>query len=90
MVLIREEAFVYILIICIRLNRKDHLQLTNGERSFLGEGLGTQWQCWSQVSETSSASWVSEHPKLLKAGTLLFTFPEGLGCALNHDEVAPL
>lgn len=88
MVLIREEAFVYILIICIRLNRKDHLQLTNGERSFLGEGLGTQ--CWSQVSETSSASWVSEHPKLLKAGTPLFTFPEGLGCALNHDEVPPL
>lgn len=40
MVLIREEAFVYILIICIRLNRKDHLQLTNGEWSFLGRAWG--------------------------------------------------
>lgn len=32
MVPIGGEAFVYILIICIRLNRNYHLELTNGSR----------------------------------------------------------
>lgn len=87
MVLIREEAFVYILIICIRLNRKYHLQLTNGVE-FLGEGPGDTVAVLSQVLDTSSALWVSEHPRFLKVATPLFTFSGGLGYALNHYDVA--
>lgn len=46
MVLIGGEAFVYILIICIRLNRNYHLKLTNGEQGSLGRESGTQQQWW--------------------------------------------
>ena len=36
------EAFVYILIICIRWNRNYHLKLTNGEQGSLERESGTQ------------------------------------------------
>lgn len=69
------EAFVYILIICIRLNRNYHLKLTNGEQGSLERESGTQWQWWyrgrtlfDQVSETSSTSEVHRVCRAPKGG----------------------
>lgn len=86
------EAFVYILIICIRLNRNYHLKLTNGEQGSLERESGTQLQWWDcgqtlfdQVSETSSAPETPRVTRSLRVGTQTFSghfrYAFG-GCAL--------
>lgn len=39
------------------------------------------------MSDTSAASWVSEHSRFLKVGTPFFTFSGGVGYALSHFAV---
>lgn len=86
------EAFVYILILCIRLNRNYHLKLTNGEQGSLERESGTQLQWWDcgqtlfdQVSETSSAPETPRVTRSLRVGTQTFSghfrYAFG-GCAL--------
>lgn len=94
MVLIREEAFVYILIICIRLNRKDHLQLTNGERSFLGRAWGHSGsagaRCQRRAQPRGSQStpnswrWVPHFLHFLKVLAVPWTTMKWLLCENDH------
>lgn len=81
MVLIGGEAFVYILIICIRLNRNYHLKLTNGEQSSLERESGTQQQQWDWVLGTSSAPEASRKGQAPDGGDSRPS--EGLECALG-------
>ena len=95
MVPIGGEAFVYILIICIRLNRNYHLKLTNGEQGSLERESGTQQQ-WrdhgqtlcDQVSGTSSAPEAPRITRSLRAGTQSSNFSGCLGCAFGGCDLA--
>lgn len=86
MVPIGGEAFVYILIICIRLNRNYHLKLTNGEQGSLERESGMQQQQWDRGQTLFNQ--ILGFPEFARMKTQLPAFPGSLGCAFGEYELA--